>query len=177
MGFQYVSGITSSMNPISDILSKNRLLSRGPFLDPVTTPFSRIIVGDGLRLTCEFMELYNITHVVNCADESACRVILPEDRYKCLNAIDSSTVNIFDGWYTEFKETMDRYLRSPECKNVYVHCQAGINRSVSLTAGYIVKKFGVPVEKVVQKMSQQRPCILTNEAFQEQLFHFAKKSR
>ena len=59
---------------------------------------------------------------------------------------------------------------------MYVHCQAGMNRSAALAAGYIVRKFGVPVEKVVQTMASQRPCVLTNRAFQKQLFEFAKKS-
>ena len=175
--FQYVSGLPNSrMNNIRQILLKYRLRSMGPFSDPVTVPFSRIIVGDGPRLTHAYMEKHNITHVLNCADKSACKLILPQDRYICLNAIDSINVNIYDGWYDEFKEAMDRYLRNPECKNVYVHCQAGINRSVALTAGYIVRKFGVPLEKLITTMVQQRPCILTNEAFQFQLIEFAKKS-
>jgi hypothetical protein len=178
MGFQYVSGIpTSGMsNPIGEILSKYRSRTRGPFADPITTPFSRIIVGDGQRLTYDYMASFGISHVLNCADESACRIELPPDRYTCINAIDSSDVHIYDRWYAEFKETMDKYLRNPECKNVYVHCQAGMNRSAALAAGYIVRKFGVPVEKVVQTMASQRPCVLTNEAFQKQLFDFAKKS-
>ena len=150
--------------------------SQGPFRDPIANPFPRIYIGDGLRLTYAFMERNMLTHVINCADETACRIRLPPERYVCLNAIDSTEVQLFDTWYPEFKITMDRYLQDPTCRNVYVHCQAGINRSAFLAAGYIIKTFGIPIDRCVQKIIHQRPCALTNPAFADQLKLFAKNS-
>jgi protein tyrosine phosphatase len=146
----------------------------------MANPFPRIWVGSGERLTRDLMNTYSFTHILNCADESACpyniKAGLTSNNYTCINAIDSTDVDLFGTWYPIFKETLDRYLRDTTCKNVFVHCQAGINRSATLTAGYVIKRFRVPLQTCLSKMISQRPCILTNPAFQEQLVQFVKKS-
>lgn len=160
---------------LQEIIDKERPRSRGPFHDPVTSPFDRIIVGDAFRINPKFLAGYRITHVINCADPSLKVLNYYPDRYECIDAIDSEDINIFDTWYPKFKETLDRFLRSPNCINVYVHCHAGMNRSASLAAAYVVKTFRVPVDRCVERMVRQRPCVLTNRAFVQQLEDFAKK--
>jgi protein-tyrosine phosphatase len=68
---------------------------------------------------------------------------------------------------------MDRFLRDPSCRNVYVHCQAGMNRSATLVIAYIVRRFRAPLHGVVEHVARQRPCILTNMHFQDYLCKFA----
>lgn len=160
---------------LQQILDKQRPRSRGPFYDSVTSPFDRIIVGDAFRISERFFSAYKISHVINCADPSMKVLNYKSDRYACINAIDSEDVNIIETWYPLFKETLDRFLRSPYCLNVYVHCQAGMNRSACLAAAYVVKTFRVPVDQCIYRMARQRPCILTNKEFVKQLEEFAKK--
>lgn len=155
------------------IISNERTRSRGWEYDPITIPFPRIILGDAFRLNEDFAKTYRITHVVNCASPAFKKLDLPSERYECIDAIDSYTVNIFD-WYPKFKETMDRFLRDPKCLNVYVHCQAGINRSAFLTIAYIVKTFRVPLDRCIEKLVRQRPCALSNDVFLKQLVDFCK---
>lgn len=167
------------MDPVlcwfSKTLKQSRNRSQGWIKDPVALPFPRIYVGDGLRLTPTFMEHMDITHVINCADESACSVDLSDDKYTCLNAIDDIRANIFE-WYPQFKQTLDKFLRDPTCKNVYIHCQCGMNRSAFLAAAYIIKTFRVSFEQCILKIVNERPCVMTNPSFQKQLIDFAKKS-
>lgn len=164
------------MCSLEEILSRERPRSRGPFQDPNATPFSRIIVGDFFRLNDTFIDVFRITHVINCAGPKFNRVLVPIGNFVTIDAIDSVSVQLFDTWYPKFKEAMDRFLRDPTCKNIYVHCQAGMNRSVFLTVAYIVKTFGVPLDRCVEKTVRQRPCVMTNPAFLNQLKDFVKKS-
>jgi hypothetical protein len=159
---------------LEEIISRERPRSRGPYYDPNANPFPRIIVGDYSRLTKDFVNVFRITHIINCAGPELNRKdLVRSGNIECINSIDSETVNIFD-WYPKFKETIDRYLRDPSCINVYVHCQAGMNRSAFLTAAYIIKTFRVPIDRCIEKMVRQRPCVFGNSTFLKQLVEFCK---
>lgn len=159
---------------LAEIISRERVRSRGPYHDPNANPFSRIIVGDYQRLNKEFVDVFRITHIINCAGPEFNKTHLVNSKnFECIDSIDSDTVNIFD-WYSKFKEAMDRFLRDPFCTNVYVHCQAGMNRSAFLTAAYIIKTFRVPIDKCIDKMVKQRPCVFANSSFLKQLVEFCK---
>jgi hypothetical protein len=161
---------------LAEILERHRRRSRGPIHDPITMPYPKIFVGDAFRLTPLFLKAFRISHVINCADHSVCPLRIHPDRYACIGAEDSDKVHIYDQWYPAFKEAMDRFLSSPICTNVYVHCHAGMNRSAFLAAGYIVRTFGMPAEMCVERMVSQRPCVMTNPTFLAQLEEFVKKS-
>lgn len=135
---------------------------------------SRILVGAGAMLTIPFMKQYGITHVINCATDEDCppwwQMVYPT-RYAVLNAIDSAHVNILD-WYRQFEATMHGFLREEGSGVVYVHCQAGINRSGFLTLAYAVKNLGMPFEGLIASVRRQRPCILQNPVFMNQVKEF-----
>ena len=158
------------------ILDKNRHRSRGPVYDPIAAVFDRILLGPGTHMTPRFMRIYSVTNIVNCADETACpfwarRHLGP--RYTCMGAEDTEQTEIIRDFYPRFEETMDIYLRDPACRNVYVHCHAGMNRSATLAIAYVHRRFGIPMMKLIESVARQRPCILTNSAFRRQLLEFA----
>jgi hypothetical protein len=133
----------------------------------------RVLVGAGAMLTPAFAHTHRITHVINCAfDEDSpswWRMLSPE-KYKVLNAIDSVRVNILD-WYPVFEETLHAFLRDGEgC--VYVHCQAGINRSGFLALAYSCKNLGMDFDTLVASVKRQRSCILQNPVFMNQTKEF-----
>ena len=72
---------------------------------------------------------------------------------------------------------MDKFLRDPQCRKVYVHCHAGMNRSATLAIAYVHRRFGIPMMKLIESVARQRPCILTNPAFQRQLVEFASHQK
>jgi Dual specificity phosphatase, catalytic domain len=160
---------------LQSVLQPYRSRSRGYIHDPIAKVFHRILLGAGFYLLPNFVNGHQITHVINCADDYACppslRVYLGKN-YTCLNAFDDPT-NIIEKHYPAFEAAMDAYLRDPICKNVYVHCQAGMNRSATLVIAYVVKRFRVQLLHIVNHVARQRPCVMTNLHFQDYLVKFA----
>jgi hypothetical protein len=126
-------------------------------------------------LTPRFARTNRITHVINCAQDIFC----PEwwkqqnpDKYVALNAIDSLQHNILD-WYPPVETVLRAFLRQgPLDGVVYVHCQAGMNRSASLALAYVCKNYALPFASVVQAVRRQRPIILQNPVFMTQVEEF-----
>lgn len=134
---------------------------------------TRILVGPGAFLTPYFATRHNITHVINCAFDSDC----PDwwkrqypSRYTCIGAIDSPHHNILD-WYPTFEEALRTFLREGTGV-VYVHCQAGMNRSASLALAYVLKNFRQPMETFIPTVHRQRPCMFQNRVFMNQVKDF-----
>lgn len=160
---------------LEHLLEKYRAFSRGYNLDRHATVFPRILLGPACYLSPIFMDLHDITHIVNCANDEVCSSWAKRKvgkNYKCINAIDHSQYMILNECYEEFSKTMDEYLRDPQCKNIYVHCQAGMNRSACLLLAYIHKRFRVSLDVLIHSVARQRPCILRNTGFQKQLLEF-----
>lgn len=135
--------------------------------------YPRILVGPGAFLTQRFVAERNITHVINCAMEGDCPEWFPSrfrKNYECLHAIDSQYVNILD-WYPKFEETLHRFLRLGSGV-VYVHCQAGMNRSGSLALAYVCKNFCLPLDEVITATRRQRPMLFQNPVFMNQVKDF-----
>jgi hypothetical protein len=134
---------------------------------------TRILVGPGAFLTPAFANERNITHVINCAfdgDSPKWWRNVHSNRYMCMNAIDSPFHNILN-WYPKFEETMKRFLREGNGV-VYVHCQAGMNRSASLALAYVVKNFHQPFHPFKMAVLRQRPCMFQNVVFMNQVEEF-----
>jgi protein-tyrosine phosphatase len=143
--------------------------SRGYKLDPPVLLHVMILVGAGEMLTPEFQKQWNISHVINCAeDEISPSWFKRNDNYIFLNAIDSKDVSILD-WYPKFKETIQKFLRDPDCTRVFVHCQCGINRSMFLTLMFLCDVLGYNYESTERHIIQTRPCSLTNNVFRIQI--------
>jgi Dual specificity phosphatase, catalytic domain len=160
---------------LEDILVKYRRNSKGYDGDPVAFVFPRILLGPGCYLNPIFINVYNITHIINCAEDSACPQWAKRwvgKNYKCMNAIDHPDYPILENHFSQFESAMDTFLRDLNCKNIYIHCQAGMNRSACLILAYVTKRFRVDLFKLIEKVVKQRPCILTNPGFQKQLLEF-----
>lgn len=153
--------------------------SKGYDKDPTAIVHPRILFGAGEFLTPEFVKTHNITHVINCAYNEDSpkwfRHTFPE-KYHCIGADDSLNANILS-WYPEFKFVMDTFLKEPDSKKVYVHCQCGINRSGFLTLLYICLVFGYDVDSAIRMILKQRPCALTNPVYMKQTVEYIKKHR
>jgi hypothetical protein len=155
-----------------------RARSRGYKIDPPVLLHSMILVGSGEMLTPEFQQKWNITHVINCAENEMCPSWFPNKypaNYTCLNAVDSLDVNI-TSWYPKFKQIMQQYLRD-NCSKVFVHCQCGINRSMFLALMFVCDVFGYEYTNTERNIITVRPCALTNPAFRNQVIGaLSKKS-
>lgn len=162
---------------MSEFWDKYRHSSKGWKNDSPAKLHPRIMFGAGPFLTPEFVNLNNITHVINCANDSDSpswfRNRYP-DKYISLNAEDTIETDITK-WYPQFKESMNTFLSAKDSGVIYVHCQCGINRSAFLTLIYLCLKFQFPFEYTVKSMLIQRPCCLTNPVFRVQASEYIKK--
>ena len=150
--------------------------SRGWERDTIACLYPRIFVGAGCQFTQAVATAGNFTHVINCAtlhDGPVWFARRYPANYIVLNAIDALDVSILD-WYPKFEATMLQFLRDPECKNVYVHCQCGINRSAYLAMAFVCRRFGFPIGEVARSLVIQRPCALSNPTFWTQVSAFVK---
>ena len=157
-------------------LAHYRTPSRGYKEDTIACVYPRIFVGAGCQFTEGLAKVGQFTHVINCAfrdDGPEWFALTNPERYVVLGAIDSLNVSILD-WYPKFEETMLKFLRDPACKNVYVHCQCGINRSAYLAITFVCRRFGFPLNEVARSMVSQRPCSLSNPVFWTQISAFLK---
>ena len=134
---------------------------------------TRILVGAGSFLRPAFVQQHRISHVINCAFQHDSpewfREVFP-DKYVCLEAIDGTDQNILK-WYPKFEETMQRFLREGN-GTVYVHCQAGINRSAFLALLYVCKNFNMNIDSLLVVTKRQRPCMFSNTTFRKQVEDF-----
>jgi len=151
-----------------------RYNSRGYNKDPPAHIHSQILFGPGEYLTPEFVEKYKITHVINCAQEEFSPSWFKQNnptKYFCLNSIDSYDVEILS-WYPKFKEIMNKFLNEMNENPIiiYVHCQAGMNRSGFLYLAFLVFEYNYNIEKLELSIIKQRPCALQNIAFRREIY-------
>ncbi len=135
---------------------------------------TRILVGPGAFLTPKFAYERGISHVINCAypgDSPAWFRSKFPDKYTCLRAEDTSRHRILD-WYPAFEQAMFSYLRSPGGGVVYVHCQAGMNRSAFLALTYVCDRFHMDGETMLESFKRQRPCMFQNQVYRGQVLNF-----
>jgi hypothetical protein len=159
------------------IWDKYTRVSRGWRLDPIARVHPRIFLGDANRVDILTFSMFKITHAINCADEYSTMKWFKNkfpNRYECMDAEDSDTFDI-TSVYPKFEETMNAFLSDPDCINVYVHCQCGINRSAFLLLIYLCKKFRYPMDSAAKNILLQRPCCFLNTRFRKQVVDYIKK--
>ena len=162
------------MDQIWDQYNRN---SRGWAFDPIAQVHPRIYLGSAENVDHDSFRKRNITHVINCAQDWACpgwfKVQHP-DRYRCMEADDTHTFNILS-CYPKFEQAMNQFLADPSCRNIYVHCECGINRSAFLLLIYMCVKFRYPIDMVAKNILIQRPCCFRNTSFRKQAIEYIKK--
>jgi len=132
--------------------------------------------GPGMYLSPGFVKLHNITHVINCAFDKDSPTWFRQkypSNYACLEALDSEKEDIRK-WYPLFETKLNEFLRDPESKNIYIHCQCGINRSGFLALLFVCKKFNYSFKLASESILKQRPCALTNSSYKHQVIEYIK---
>lgn len=132
----------------------------------------RILVGAGHMLTPSFVEKHRISHVINCAfspDSPRWFRSVHPDKYYVLEALDGP-VDILV-WYPRFEQVLHDFLREGN-QTIYVHCQAGMNRSAFLALIYVCKNFQMDMDTVIAATRRQRPIMFQNMVFMNQAKDF-----
>jgi protein-tyrosine phosphatase len=72
-------------------------------------------------------------------------------------------------------ESDDNGVSTKSFPKVFVHCEAGINRSGTIVAAAMMYFAGMNLLDAAQQLKRQRGIIMTNATFQEQLVEFAER--
>ncbi|KAK4051081.1 tyrosine protein phosphatase yvh1 [Microbotryomycetes sp. JL221] len=107
---------------------------------------------------------HGITHVVAAMRQTYDN--LPGIRLHQVKVDDTNTTNIIE----HFESTCD-FIANARMRShgVLVHCQAGVSRSATLVAAYLMREMGLTADKAVQKIKKARPMIEPTDFFMLQL--------
>ena len=139
----------------------------------VTKLFDDIFVG-GIPSPQELRDLHAAgvrTVVTVCGGDAAARSGVEGIDFVSLPCRDAPDYFILVSDYDEFAAAMDAALTGS--RGVYVHCVAGVNRSVTLVAAYLIQRLGYTPLSAVRLFHQRgRTVILDNRSFRRQLIEF-----
>ena len=86
--------------------------------------------------------------------------------YLVLDALDTVNTNLFDNFETTNKFIEDAFDTNGK---VLIHCMAGRSRSVTILAAFMIKTFGINVNKVLNAIRIKRSIVQPNDYFIIQL--------
>lgn len=95
-----------------------------------------------------------------------------EFEYHRVPIIDDPSVDIKQ-YFDETFKIIDETIRNN--KQILIHCQAGISRSVTIVIAYIMKKYNIKMNEAYKIVHKSRPCISPNLGFCGQLMLYEKE--
>ncbi|KPI90741.1 putative protein phosphatase [Leptomonas seymouri] len=141
-------------------------------LPPVTTLIENMLFIGGFPQveTVPLLQSLGIHHIINCCtqDVVTCPEVSRLFQMHNLQSFDMEDYLILHHDYETFARLVSNLLARGE--RVFVHCVAGVNRSVTLCAAYLMDRFSLnPVEAVRIFRGNGRMRILDNKGFRHQL--------
>ncbi|GAA6001408.1 uncharacterized protein JCM10292_006239 [Rhodotorula paludigena] len=127
-------------------------------------------IGDyGAASDHALLEKHNIASIVSAMRQE----------YATASGVDLHRVSIDD---TDKTNILEHFVPTADYidgalqkgQNVLVHCQAGVSRSTTLVAAYLMRKHGLNVEQAVERIRAVRAQVEPSEAFMAQLEIFER---
>jgi predicted protein tyrosine phosphatase len=113
-----------------------------------------------------FLEERQITHILCCAEELSLRAGFPYSQhyegYK-VPLVDNKADEKTKGYFLEAASILDSWVNDK--KKVFVHCFAGISRSVSVIITYLMVYKGWSFDLAFQHLKLRRPRIHPHSEF------------
>lgn len=97
-----------------------------------------------------------------------------EFKYHCIDAFDSPSFNLLK----HIEEAHSFIEAAKQTKGtLLIHCHAGISRSTTILASYIMRERGMTRDAALDMIRTYRCSISPNEGFMEQLLTYEEKLR
>jgi len=115
----------------------------------------------------EQIKANGITHILAAHDDA--KPYLKSIKYKCVDVADNPTANLSE----HFKECIT-FIHEARKNNgsVLVHCIAGVSRSCTLSAAYVIIVSELSWNEAIDVIRCVRECVNPNYGFQKQLQTF-----
>ena len=122
----------------------------------------------GLTYESDFLQENNIQRIVTVYDKyhftsAMTNLRIQSFQIKIYDTDDAPIGDSFEDATTFIEEA----LRKNE--GVYVHCFAGVSRSPTIVAAYLMRYYGFSVNDALQYIKERRPIIAPNDGFREAL--------
>lgn len=112
-----------------------------------------------------------ITHIITVSDEPVRNIAkCGFFKYKFVEGIDFEITDLLQ----RFPETTAFIEEGISNGAVFVHCVAGVSRSVSVVIAYLMEKKGMPFDVALKLVQEKRKYAYPNEGFQKQLRLYEK---
>ncbi|KAH9249641.1 hypothetical protein BASA81_012610 [Batrachochytrium salamandrivorans] len=120
----------------------------------------------------DYLHSLKIKHIVNCAGLSCENYFEDQFTYTTLDLSDTSKECIFNFMLQTITDIESQRLAG---NNVLVHCVAGISRSATLVAAYLMFIHGYCATDAIQELRKVRQCVDPNPRFIQELDRFRKR--
>jgi len=113
------------------------------------------------------LDIHRITHILSIHDEA--RKLFKDKKYLIICAADSPKQDLM-----QFVHSCNDFIHAARLRggHVLVHCLAGISRSVTIVAAYIISVTGLSVAEALQAVRSTRTIANPNFGFQKQLYDY-----
>ena len=138
-------------------------------IDPMNYIIDNIYLGGRDAASNEvLLKQYNITTVVNCAEELVS--IYRDTKFLELKLYDDYEQQIILKFEIAYK-----FIKKNSENNILIHCSIGMSRSASLVAFYMMKEKGWDYDTCYTYMKERRPIVDPNPFFVDQLKEYYDK--
>lgn len=130
----------------------------------VGVAMDRLLVGSqDVAHDFSVLKQHGITHILNVG--YGIPNAFPDIEYK--------TEEMFDDFHENLAEhypSCERFIDEGRQEGaVFVHCNAGVSRSVSIVLAYMMHKERIPLDAALNRLRQTRPSVQPNQSFLQQL--------
>ncbi|AGO13439.1 AaceriACL102Wp [[Ashbya] aceris (nom. inval.)] len=132
--------------------------------------------------------MFNITHILSVLKYTVIPEYIVRKGYTLKNiAIDDDESTDILQYINESNRFIDQCLfpheeeydprkvdfrKKKQHGSVYIHCQAGVSRSVAFTVAYLMYRYGLDLKSSLHAVKRKRPQAQPNDGFMEQLHIF-----
>ncbi|KAI0230981.1 Dual specificity protein phosphatase 12 [Lamellibrachia satsuma] len=106
-----------------------------------------------------------VTHILTVDWKPISREWRESFEYQYISAMDEQEMDLL----SRFEECIQFIADGRKIGGVLVHCQAGLSRSATVVIAYIMKTMSLSFTEAFSLVSRQRPQIMPNDGFVEQL--------
>ena len=110
-----------------------------------------------------------ITHILNVGCTAGTKIDHISYRYMPIYDIPEFRIKEY------FRDSITYIRDGLKCGSVLVHCNAGISRSSTIAAAYIMKENGESLDSALELVKRARPIAKPNPGFMKQLRMFEKE--